>query len=258
MIKSIFYTICVCFQAVGREGQGGEPPRVSQRRKLQQRGQRGILWPSRRQSPQARREYVRGRSALPAEQPVRQHWRLCVGVSNRYTMNYPEETHTSRNTCAQVTHLWESQDEDREVMSGSQKHKLAKNHRKWSQQTCKIVLFFAATLQPDEVPNLLAKEELNLLARIMGSMKTEHVHSAEGSFRLNLFASDQEEEEAWVFFYSHPAERSGSAQRSLHCWTGDLQEELGTSKSSTFKPCRWEGLYMKTDSLSKSFCVKES
>ncbi|RVE66663.1 hypothetical protein OJAV_G00109410 [Oryzias javanicus] len=50
--------------------------------------------------------------------------------------------------------------------------------------------------QPDDVPNLLAKEELNLLARIMGSMKTEHDHSAEGSFRLNLFASDQEEEEA--------------------------------------------------------------
>uniref|UniRef100_A0A3B3BGR6 Organic solute carrier partner 1a n=1 Tax=Oryzias melastigma TaxID=30732 RepID=A0A3B3BGR6_ORYME len=74
---------------------------------------------------------------------------LRLGV-NMYTMNYPEETHTSRNICA----------------------------------------------QPDDVPNLLAKEELNLLARIMGSMKTEHVHSAEGSFRLNLFASDQEEEEA--------------------------------------------------------------
>uniref|UniRef100_A0A8C7ZMY6 Organic solute carrier partner 1a n=1 Tax=Oryzias sinensis TaxID=183150 RepID=A0A8C7ZMY6_9TELE len=74
---------------------------------------------------------------------------LRLGV-NMYTMNHPEETHTSRDTCA----------------------------------------------QPDDVPNLLAKEELNLLAGIMGSMKTVPVHSTEGSFRLNLFASDREEEEA--------------------------------------------------------------
>lgn len=47
-------------------------------------------------------------------------------------------------------------------------------------------------LQPDRTPNPLAKEELNLLARLMGRMKAE----TEPRFRINLFTSDQEEEEA--------------------------------------------------------------
>uniref|UniRef100_A0A3P9J1T0 Organic solute carrier partner 1a n=1 Tax=Oryzias latipes TaxID=8090 RepID=A0A3P9J1T0_ORYLA len=59
----------------------------------------------------------------------------------------------------------------------------------------KTCLGVTRQIMPDDVPNLLAKEELNLLARIMGSMKTVPVHSTEGSFRLNLFASDREEEE---------------------------------------------------------------
>lgn len=50
-------------------------------------------------------------------------------------------------------------------------------------------------MQPlDETPNLLAKEELNLLARLMGSMKDETV-PMETDFRINLFPPDQEEEE---------------------------------------------------------------
>ncbi|KAG7219389.1 hypothetical protein INR49_002821 [Caranx melampygus] len=48
--------------------------------------------------------------------------------------------------------------------------------------------------QTDTSSNPLAKEELNLLARLMGSMTAEP--REEASFRINLFPSDQEEEEA--------------------------------------------------------------
>lgn len=51
-------------------------------------------------------------------------------------------------------------------------------------------------LQTDTGPNLLAKEELNLLARLMGSMKAQNAARDESSaFRINLFPTDREEEE---------------------------------------------------------------
>uniref|UniRef100_A0A4W6CB08 Organic solute carrier partner 1 n=1 Tax=Lates calcarifer TaxID=8187 RepID=A0A4W6CB08_LATCA len=67
---------------------------------------------------------------------------------NMYTVNHPEETHTSKAPST------------------------------------------------DDTPNLLAKEELNLLARLMGSMKAENKPKAETGFRINLFTTDEEEEEA--------------------------------------------------------------
>ncbi|XP_051811743.1 protein OSCP1a [Acanthochromis polyacanthus] len=55
----------------------------------------------------------------------------------------------------------------------------------------------ASSVKPvDDSPNLLAKEELNLLARLMGSMKAENTSEAETGFRINLFNTDEEEEEA--------------------------------------------------------------
>ncbi|KAM6899709.1 protein OSCP1a [Xenentodon cancila] len=57
----------------------------------------------------------------------------------------------------------------------------------------------------DGTPNLLAKEELNLLARLMGSMDGQNHPKGEVGFRISLFATDQEEEEA---------EGSGGAQES--------------------------------------------
>lgn len=61
-----------------------------------------------------------------------------------------------------------------------------------------IILLCASTnlLQTGDTPNLLAKEELNLLARLMGSMKAENRPKTERGFRINLFTTDQEEEEA--------------------------------------------------------------
>ncbi|XP_034560484.1 protein OSCP1a [Notolabrus celidotus] len=68
---------------------------------------------------------------------------------NMYTVNHPEETHTSK----------------------------------------------AASVKTDDTPNLLAKEELNQLARLMGSMKAENTPEPEPVLRINLFNTDQEEEE---------------------------------------------------------------
>ncbi|TNN02164.1 hypothetical protein fugu_009651 [Takifugu bimaculatus] len=45
-------------------------------------------------------------------------------------------------------------------------------------------------------PNPLAKEELNLLARLMGGLEVQKLGNADTDFRLNLFANDKEEEEA--------------------------------------------------------------
>lgn len=50
--------------------------------------------------------------------------------------------------------------------------------------------------QLDETPNPLAKEELNLLARLMGSVKAENVPRTEMGFRINLFPTEPEEEAA--------------------------------------------------------------
>uniref|UniRef100_A0A8D0CB25 Organic solute carrier partner 1 n=1 Tax=Salvator merianae TaxID=96440 RepID=A0A8D0CB25_SALMN len=43
-------------------------------------------------------------------------------------------------------------------------------------------------------PNPLAKEELNLLARLMGSLDVKEPLGSEAGFRLNLFPTDEEEE----------------------------------------------------------------
>ncbi|XP_047461419.1 protein OSCP1a [Mugil cephalus] len=52
------------------------------------------------------------------------------------------------------------------------------------------------SVKPNDTPNLLAKEELNLLARLMGSVKAVNMPGAEPGFRINLFNTDQEEDEA--------------------------------------------------------------
>lgn len=50
----------------------------------------------------------------------------------------------------------------------------------------------------DETPNPLAKEELNLLARLMGSVKAQEapggVQDLQTGFRVTLFPPDQDED----------------------------------------------------------------
>ncbi|XP_066573859.1 protein OSCP1 [Amia ocellicauda] len=62
----------------------------------------------------------------------------------------------------------------------------------------------ASHTKENAAPNPLAKEELNLLARLMGGLDVKK-SSSDAGFRVNLFATDEEEEEA---FMSRPAELS--------------------------------------------------
>ncbi|XP_061597991.1 protein OSCP1-like isoform X2 [Cololabis saira] len=78
-----------------------------------------------------------------------------------------------------------------------------------------------AIFKPDGAPNLLAKEELNLLARLMGSMEGQNSPKGEAGFRINLFATDQEEEEA---------ETSGGAQESWLINIQAMQDEQAASE----------------------------
>ncbi|XP_060778166.1 protein OSCP1 isoform X2 [Neoarius graeffei] len=55
------------------------------------------------------------------------------------------------------------------------------------------------------IPNPLAKEELNLLAKLMGGLEVPKSSNTDSGFRVNLFATDEEEEEALI---SRPVELS--------------------------------------------------
>nr|XP_040020395.1 protein OSCP1 isoform X1 [Gasterosteus aculeatus aculeatus] len=47
-------------------------------------------------------------------------------------------------------------------------------------------------------PNPLAKEELNMLAKLMGGLEVQKPGNADNGFRVNLFSTDEEEEEALI------------------------------------------------------------
>ncbi|XP_030213593.1 protein OSCP1 isoform X2 [Gadus morhua] len=63
----------------------------------------------------------------------------------------------------------------------------------------------AQNTKVNTTPNPLAKEELNMLARLMGGLEGQKPGSADSGFRVNLFATDEEEEEALM---SRPDELS--------------------------------------------------
>ncbi|XP_062889764.1 protein OSCP1 isoform X1 [Mobula hypostoma] len=52
----------------------------------------------------------------------------------------------------------------------------------------------AVRTKEDAAPNPLAKEELNLLARLMGGLDVKKPLGSESGFRLNLFGTDEEED----------------------------------------------------------------
>ncbi|XP_006886515.1 PREDICTED: protein OSCP1 isoform X1 [Elephantulus edwardii] len=54
----------------------------------------------------------------------------------------------------------------------------------------------ASRTEESITPNPLAKEELNFLARLMGGMECKNPSGPEPGFRLNLFTTDEEEEQA--------------------------------------------------------------
>lgn len=54
----------------------------------------------------------------------------------------------------------------------------------------------ASHIKEKTVPNPLAKEELNFLAKLMGGLETKKSPGSDAGFRLNLFTTDEEEEHA--------------------------------------------------------------
>lgn len=46
----------------------------------------------------------------------------------------------------------------------------------------------------DYAPNLLATEELNLLAKLMGGMEVQKLSNADAGFKVNLLTLEQEYE----------------------------------------------------------------
>ncbi|CAL8249090.1 unnamed protein product [Lota lota] len=54
----------------------------------------------------------------------------------------------------------------------------------------------AQNTKVNTTPNPLAKEELNMLARLMGGLEVQKPGNTDNGFRVNLFATDEEEEEA--------------------------------------------------------------
>uniref|UniRef100_A0A8C7MCJ4 Organic solute carrier partner 1 n=1 Tax=Oncorhynchus kisutch TaxID=8019 RepID=A0A8C7MCJ4_ONCKI len=90
-------------------------------------------------------------------------------------------------------------------------------------------------------PNPLAKEELNMLARLMGGMEVQKPGNADSGFRVNLFATDEEEEEALIsrpdeFSYDVikiQATKNQQANAELVKIMGDFTEEAGEPCSSS-------------------------
>lgn len=50
----------------------------------------------------------------------------------------------------------------------------------------------------NSIPNPLAKEELNLLAKLMGGLEVQKPSNTDSGFRVNLFATDEEEEYVFI------------------------------------------------------------
>ncbi|MEQ2193627.1 Protein oscp1 [Xenoophorus captivus] len=77
-------------------------------------------------------------------------------------------------------------------------------------------------------PNPLAKEELNLLARLMGGLEGQKPGSTDNGFRVNLFATDEEEE------ISRPMQNWPRSWESSHSLEISLQ--VPAAKETTFWP----------------------
>ncbi|XP_051921927.1 protein OSCP1 isoform X2 [Hippocampus zosterae] len=86
------------------------------------------------------------------------------------------------------------------------------------------------------VPNPLAKEELNLLAKLMGGLEVPKAGNADSGFRVNLFATDEEEEEALL---SRPDELSygfiniqATKDQTANAELAKIMGEFGESRES--------------------------
>uniref|UniRef100_A0A3B5A1M0 Protein OSCP1-like n=1 Tax=Stegastes partitus TaxID=144197 RepID=A0A3B5A1M0_9TELE len=104
------------------------------------------------------------------------------------------------------------------------------------------------TSKPDSSPNLLAKEELNLLARLMGSMKAENATEAETGFRINLFNTDQEEESLFGVI-NIQAMQDEQAATELARIAGQFAEEDEEEKPENHSSSKGDDLLAMMDGL---------
>ncbi|XP_061676611.1 protein OSCP1 [Syngnathoides biaculeatus] len=106
-------------------------------------------------------------------------------------------------------------------------------------------------------PNPLAKEELNLLAKLMGGLEVPKGGNADGSFRVNLFTTDEEEEEALKSrpdelsygFINIQATKDQTANTELAKIIGEFSESRETPDQSSCASSKGDDLLAMMDGL---------
>ncbi|XP_077384066.1 protein OSCP1 isoform X1 [Festucalex cinctus] len=106
-------------------------------------------------------------------------------------------------------------------------------------------------------PNPLAKEELNLLAKLMGGLEVQRAGNAECGFRVNLFATDEEEEEAFMSrpdelsygFINIQATKDQSANAELAKIMGEFSESRESPDQSPSASSKGDDLLAMMDGL---------
>ncbi|XP_061530057.1 protein OSCP1 [Phycodurus eques] len=106
-------------------------------------------------------------------------------------------------------------------------------------------------------PNPLAKEELNLLAKLMGGLEVPKAGNADSSFRVNLFTTDEEEEEALISrpdelsygFINIQATKDRTANSELAKIMGEFSESQESPDQSPCTSSKGDDLLAMMDSL---------
>uniref|UniRef100_A0A3Q2Z2L7 Organic solute carrier partner 1 n=1 Tax=Hippocampus comes TaxID=109280 RepID=A0A3Q2Z2L7_HIPCM len=107
------------------------------------------------------------------------------------------------------------------------------------------------------VPNPLAKEELNLLAKLMRGLEVPKAGNADSGFRVNLFATDEEEEEALLSrpdelsygFINIQATKDQTANAELAKIMGEFSESRESPDLSTNASSKGDDLLAMMDGL---------
>ncbi|KAM9488062.1 protein OSCP1 isoform 1-T1 [Clarias gariepinus] len=146
-----------------------------------------------------------GRFVLPTSGPV-PHGTQSPGLIRIFNCNGEEVKRLQFRDCGNYTAaLREGSFElfgDRVIKLGTNMYSVSRPVETHMSGTSKIS---SQHTKVNTIPNPLAKEELNLLAKLMGGLEIRKPSNTDSGFRVNLFATDEEEEEALM---SRPAELS--------------------------------------------------
>lgn len=92
-------------------------------------------------------------------------------------------------------------------------------------------------LKVNTTPNPLAKEELNLLARLMGGLEVQKTANVDSGFRVNLFATDEEEEWVlcfWYFVFINNLSQADSQVNLRKTWSGHILPQNQKTKMISY------------------------